>query len=161
MRDANRSLSIFANYRLHLCEVAIGTAVTGATLAITGYSAKYALIAISLEEMIVMFNHSNLRLNYGRIFSRLVTSPQTHRVHHSREERHLDKSGDAQNFAFVISVWDILAGGARRWPHCVAMAKPTMRGNLIRIKNESTFGHRLQYSSVCGRVDCDFYLIPD
>ena len=110
VHHANTSLSIFADYRLHLVEVALGSLVTLGTLVITGYPAEYAFIAISLEESVGMFNHSNLRLNYGAFLSRIVTSPQNHRVHHSREQAHLDASGDAHNFAVLFPVWDILAG---------------------------------------------------
>ena len=110
VHHANTSLSIFADYRLHLVEVALGSFVTLGTLAITGYPVEYAFIAISLEETVGMFNHANLRLNYGPFFSRLITSPQNHRIHHSSERAHLDASGDAHNFAVLFPAWDILAG---------------------------------------------------
>jgi sterol desaturase/sphingolipid hydroxylase (fatty acid hydroxylase superfamily) len=110
VHHANTSLSIFADYRLHLVEVALGSLVTLFTLMLTGYPVEYAFIAISLEESVGMFNHSNLRLHYGRVLSRIVTSPQNHRVHHSRERTHLDATGDAHNFAVLFPVWDIIAG---------------------------------------------------
>lgn len=110
VHHANVSLSIFSNYRIHIFEVFIGSLVTFGTLAITGYPPEYAFIAISLEEMISMFNHANLRLHYGPVLSRVVTSPQNHRIHHSREASHLDETGDAHNFAILFPIWDILFG---------------------------------------------------
>jgi sterol desaturase/sphingolipid hydroxylase (fatty acid hydroxylase superfamily) len=110
VHHANVSLSIFSDYRIHIVEVFIGSLVTFGTLLITGYPPEFAFIAISLEEMISMFNHANLRLHYGPVLSRVVTSPQNHRVHHSREAAHLDATGDAHNFAILFPIWDILYG---------------------------------------------------
>jgi sterol desaturase/sphingolipid hydroxylase (fatty acid hydroxylase superfamily) len=49
-------------------------------------------------------NHSNIRLGFGRM-SWLLTSPQLHRVHHSRLPEHHDK-----NYASVFPIWDVLFG---------------------------------------------------
>jgi sterol desaturase/sphingolipid hydroxylase (fatty acid hydroxylase superfamily) len=35
----------------------------------------------------------------------LLLTPQMHRIHHSRESRHLDR-----NFAFIFPLWDVLFG---------------------------------------------------
>ena len=110
VHHANRSLSIFADYRLHILDVAFGTCVTFAVLLVTGFPVEFAFVAISLEECVSMLNHANLRLNYGRWFSRILASPQNHRIHHSRERRHLRGGRDAYNFAPVFPLWDILAG---------------------------------------------------
>jgi len=46
------------------------------------------------------FTHANLRWNAGALGWLLVT-PQSHRIHHSTEERHWEK-----NFGAVLSIWD-------------------------------------------------------
>jgi sterol desaturase/sphingolipid hydroxylase (fatty acid hydroxylase superfamily) len=110
VHHANPSLTIFADYRLHIVEVFLSSCVTFGTLLITGYPAEFAFIAISLEEVVSMINHSNLKMNYGPVFSKVLTSPQNHRIHHSREIRHLQNRRDAYNFAVLFPVWDILRG---------------------------------------------------
>ena len=108
VHHANASLSIFANYRLHVVEIFLGSVVTLATLFITGYPLEYAFIAISFEEGVSMLNHSNLRLSYGRFFSKVFTSPQNHRIHHSKEHLRLGK--EAYNFAILFPLWDLFFG---------------------------------------------------
>ena len=51
-----------------------------------------------------MFQHANLRIRYGPLAGWIV-SPQYHRLHHSREQRHFDR-----NFAPYLAVWDRLFG---------------------------------------------------
>jgi len=48
--------------------------------------------------------HANLRTNYGPLKHILVT-PQSHRIHHSREPEHVDK-----NFGLFLTIWDRLFG---------------------------------------------------
>lgn len=49
-------------------------------------------------------NHMNFRFGLGRL-SWLIATPQTHRIHHSRLEEHIDK-----NFAAFFPVWDVIFG---------------------------------------------------
>lgn len=59
---------------------------------------------IGLLRAIVFINHSNLRMQFGKA-SVLITSSQTHRIHHSYLPQHLDK-----NFVAFFPIWDILFG---------------------------------------------------
>jgi len=73
-----------------------------------------ALIASGLAYWTI-FIHSNLRLPFGP-FTALITGPQIHRIHHSRELIHQDK-----NLAAYFPIWDILFGTYHRplpgeWP---------------------------------------------
>jgi sterol desaturase/sphingolipid hydroxylase (fatty acid hydroxylase superfamily) len=51
-----------------------------------------------------MFNHANIRLGFGSM-SWVLTSPQLHRVHHSRLPEHQNK-----NYASVFPILDVLFG---------------------------------------------------
>jgi sterol desaturase/sphingolipid hydroxylase (fatty acid hydroxylase superfamily) len=62
-----------------------------------------ALVA-SILSLTEFTNHMNFRFGLGR-FSWLVATPQTHRIHHSRLEEHLDK-----NFAAFLPLWDVIFG---------------------------------------------------
>ena len=62
-----------------------------------------------------IFIHSNLRLPFGPLTC-LMSGPQLHRIHHSRELIHQDK-----NLAAFFPIWDILFGTYHRplpgeWP---------------------------------------------
>jgi len=55
-----------------------------------------------------VFIHSNIRVNFGWA-SAFFTSPQVHRIHHSRMPEHHDK-----NYAPVFSFWDVIFGTYHR-----------------------------------------------
>jgi len=49
--------------------------------------------------------HSHIYMRYPLWLERLFMSPAQHQIHHSREERHLDR-----NFGLFLSCWDQLLG---------------------------------------------------
>lgn len=59
---------------------------------------------VGVLQSVVFINHSNLRLQFGKA-SVLFISSQTHRIHHSYLEQHLDK-----NFVAFFPIWDIVFG---------------------------------------------------
>ena len=71
----------------------------GLTVALPGY-----LIWSTFLRLYEMFVHSNLRLNMGPLRYVLVT-PQSHRVHHSLYDRHIDT-----NYGDFFSIWDYMFG---------------------------------------------------
>lgn len=50
------------------------------------------------------FAHANVRIGFGA-FNRVLTSPQIHRIHHSVEDRHINR-----NYAEFFPIWDIMFG---------------------------------------------------
>lgn len=63
----------------------------------------YPIVAVVVS-WLGLTNHLNLRFGLGR-FSWIVSTPQNHRIHHSRRPEHQDK-----NFAAYFPVWDLLFG---------------------------------------------------
>lgn len=59
---------------------------------------------IGLLQSIIFINHSNLRMQFGKLGVFFISS-QTHRIHHSYLPQHRDK-----NFVAFFPVWDILFG---------------------------------------------------
>lgn len=57
-----------------------------------------------IELLWLQFIHMNLRLELGW-FSRIITAPQYHRIHHSFQPEHIDK-----NFAAFFPLWDMTFG---------------------------------------------------
>jgi sterol desaturase/sphingolipid hydroxylase (fatty acid hydroxylase superfamily) len=54
--------------------------------------------------LMVFFVHLNSPIRFGW-FNRILSSPQSHRIHHSNLPEHTDK-----NFATVLPLWDIVFG---------------------------------------------------
>jgi sterol desaturase/sphingolipid hydroxylase (fatty acid hydroxylase superfamily) len=59
---------------------------------------------IGFLQSVVFINHSNLRMQFGKL-GVLFISSQTHRIHHSFLPQHRDK-----NFVAFFPIWDILFG---------------------------------------------------
>jgi len=104
IHHSQRELNLFTQARFHVVEMI--------TLAPILYLPLYALnLDFELAVWILLaiewhgrITHANLRTNFGPLRYALVT-PQSHRVHHSRERRHHDR-----NFGTLFSCWDRLFG---------------------------------------------------
>jgi sterol desaturase/sphingolipid hydroxylase (fatty acid hydroxylase superfamily) len=59
---------------------------------------------IMFAKVMVYFVHLNYPMRFGW-FTRVLSSPQSHRVHHSKLPEHMNK-----NFATILPLWDILFG---------------------------------------------------
>jgi sterol desaturase/sphingolipid hydroxylase (fatty acid hydroxylase superfamily) len=62
--------------------------------------------------------HSHVYMRYPAWLERVIMSPAQHQIHHSREERHLDR-----NFGLLFSCWDQLFG-------TIAYSEPVPAANL-------------------------------
>ena len=99
-------LNYFSTRRNHPLDIIAQNAVRflpwtllGLSVALPGY-----LIWNTFLRLYEMFVHSNLRTNLGPL-RYLLVSPQSHRIHHSLYERHIDT-----NFGNFLSIWDFMFG---------------------------------------------------
>jgi sterol desaturase/sphingolipid hydroxylase (fatty acid hydroxylase superfamily) len=61
-------------------------------------------LAAFITQLYNYFIHANTRIGFGP-FNRLLASPQSHRIHHSKSPQHIDK-----NFAASFPLWDVIFG---------------------------------------------------
>ena len=104
IHHSQREMNYFCDYRIHPVDALIARTI--------GFIPFYSLdLDIAIPTFVAWeviriwytnFTHANLKTNYGWLRYFLVT-PQSHRIHHSIEERHFDK-----NFAVVFSIWDFI-----------------------------------------------------
>lgn len=99
-------LNYFSTRRIHPLDTLAQSLVRflpftllGLTTALPGFLAWSTFL-----RLYEMFAHSNLRINLGPLRYVLVT-PQSHRIHHSLYDRHIDK-----NFGDFLSIWDFMFG---------------------------------------------------
>lgn len=104
IHHAQVQLNYFSTRRIHpLDTMAQGLVrflpwtLLGLNVALPGY-----LIWNTFLRLYEMFVHSNLHTNLGPLRYVLVT-PQSHRVHHSMEEPHIDT-----NYGDFLSIWDYM-----------------------------------------------------
>jgi sterol desaturase/sphingolipid hydroxylase (fatty acid hydroxylase superfamily) len=99
------SLNVTSTRRVHWLEDPLLLIFLGLPMGILFEFNGIALGILAFVEVLwLQFIHMNLRLEF-RNLSPIVTGPQYHRIHHSFQERHLDK-----NYAAFLPIWDVLFG---------------------------------------------------
>jgi sterol desaturase/sphingolipid hydroxylase (fatty acid hydroxylase superfamily) len=108
IHHSQRELNLFTQSRFHAVETISLVPILYTPLYVLNLNFELAVWIVLFTEWYARITHANLRTNYGPLRHALVT-PQSHRIHHSRERRHVDK-----NFATLFSIWDHLFG--TQWP---------------------------------------------
>lgn len=116
-------LTPITNYRNHPIEkfflVLIGGLPTGTVIGAFGYVfgrdiGSPDFLALTLFNTTVTgflfaqfsnLRHSHIWLSYGPVLEHIFISPAQHQIHHSYEDRHLDK-----NFGLQLAIWDWMFG---------------------------------------------------
>jgi sterol desaturase/sphingolipid hydroxylase (fatty acid hydroxylase superfamily) len=109
VHHSQRELNLFTQARFHAVDFAMQVPILYTPLYVLNLDFELAVWIVLLTDWYGRITHANLRTNYGVLRYALVT-PQSHRIHHSRERRHIDK-----NFGILFSVWDRLFG--TQWPN--------------------------------------------
>lgn len=106
LHHSAQELNIFTGYRVHPIDRVISRLIT--FIPLFSLQPNIALPAMFIWNYYINFHsrlfHSNIATNLGPL-RYIFTTPQSHRVHHSREPVHHDK-----NFGAVFSIWDHLFG---------------------------------------------------
>ena len=102
---SEKSLNVTSTRRVHWLEDPLLLLFLGIPMGLLFQFNSLAIGILTFIEILwLQFIHMNLRLELGW-FSRIVTAPQYHRIHHSFQTKHLDK-----NFAAFFPFWDIVFG---------------------------------------------------
>ncbi|MEM8829555.1 MAG: sterol desaturase family protein [Cyanobacteria bacterium P01_G01_bin.19] len=102
---SERSLNVTSSRRVHWLEDPFILFFLGIPMGVLFNFSSLAIGILAFIEILwLQFIHMNLRLELGW-FSRVVTAPQYHRIHHSFQDEHIDK-----NFSAFFPIWDIVFG---------------------------------------------------
>ena len=99
--------------RLHPVESVVSILLTATLLVLIGVPLWIEVLRAALVNPVVFAQHANVRFSPAleRIASRLLASPEWHRVHHSRVV-----ADQNSNFGQLLNVWDRLFGTHRPAP---------------------------------------------
>ncbi len=104
VHHSQRELNVFTDQRYHIVEYFVARTISTIPMLMLGVGSP-AIVAFNIfHRCYTKFYHGNIRTNLGPLRYLLVT-PQSHRIHHSMEQRHFDK-----NFGVLFSFWDRLFG---------------------------------------------------
>jgi sterol desaturase/sphingolipid hydroxylase (fatty acid hydroxylase superfamily) len=100
VHHSQRELNFFSQHRFHHVDILVHQTIVVATLLAlhASWTALGVFYVVSLAHF--QLYHSSIRSDYGILRYVLVT-PQSHRIHHSRDPRHKNT-----NFGIFFSLWD-------------------------------------------------------
>jgi sterol desaturase/sphingolipid hydroxylase (fatty acid hydroxylase superfamily) len=102
LHHSQRELNLFSDYRVHLVEYFVRYAIMVFPMLLLGVQAPSLIWWTLLLSWHARLYHANVRMNFGPLRYIFVT-PQSHRIHHSREREHYDL-----NYGAMLSIWDYL-----------------------------------------------------
>jgi len=104
VHHSQRELNLFTDARVHPVDIMVSSTIKFIPMFMFQNAVSVILAWAVVETVYPKFYHANVKLNFGPLRYILVT-PQSHRLHHSREPEHADR-----NFGFIFSIWDRIFG---------------------------------------------------
>jgi len=104
VHHSQKEMNLFTDGRMHLAEPVIAQTLIFVPMFMFQLDPNVILLIVVFRKWYQRVYHANLRTNYG-FFKYFMVTPQSHRVHHSSDERHFNK-----NYGVLFSIWDHLFG---------------------------------------------------
>jgi sterol desaturase/sphingolipid hydroxylase (fatty acid hydroxylase superfamily) len=104
VHHSQRELSFFTDFRYHIFEYVVRETFLAIPLIVFEVRVPVIVCFSAFRRWYTPFCHTNIKTDFGPLRYLLVT-PQSHRIHHSIEQRHQDK-----NFGSLLSIWDFAFG---------------------------------------------------
>jgi sterol desaturase/sphingolipid hydroxylase (fatty acid hydroxylase superfamily)/rhodanese-related sulfurtransferase len=110
VHHAERFLDVTSATRFHLGEISLSALIRIPLIFAFGIRFSDIVIYESLLFAVVQFHHANIRLPVAveNVLSKIIVTPNIHRVHHSRWQPETDS-----NFSSLLSFWDRTFGTKR------------------------------------------------
>lgn len=105
VHHSDKDMDASTGLRFHPIEIIISHTMRLALIPLAGLQLEHLIIYEFISLPIILFHHSNLRLNESldKILRILLVTPHMHRLHHSEIRTETDS-----NYSSILSVWDRL-----------------------------------------------------
>ncbi len=138
LHHSQRQMTMWSDNRNHLLDDLIRDSAFVLVALVVGVPPGQFVAVVAVTQLVESLSHANVRLDFGRVGSRLLVGPRYHRLHHAIGLGH-ESAGPGSlgghNFAVLFPLWDLLFGTARYEPGDVRTApiEPTgVRDQLAR-----------------------------
>ena len=111
LHHSQRQMTFWNDDRNHLLDELIAGLWFAAVAFLIGVPPGQFVAAVMLTRFVESLSHANVRLDFGRIGSRLLVGPRFHRTHHAVGIGH-EGVHHGCNFATLFPLWDIVFGTA-------------------------------------------------
>ncbi|MEC4896289.1 MAG: sterol desaturase family protein [Oscillatoria sp. PMC 1051.18] len=102
IHHSQKELNLFTDLRFHFVEYLVAIPILHIPLYMLKVSMPTAVAYLFFYKWYLRTYHGNIKSNFGW-FRYILVTPQSHRIHHSFQAKHLDK-----NFGNLFSIWDYL-----------------------------------------------------
>jgi sterol desaturase/sphingolipid hydroxylase (fatty acid hydroxylase superfamily) len=125
LHHSQRQMTMWTDNRNHLLDDLIRDSAFVLVALAVGVPPGQFVAIVAVTQLVESLSHANVRLDFGRVGSRLLVSPRFHRLHHAIGLGH-ESAGPGSlgghNFAVLFPLWDLLFGTARYEPGDVRTA---------------------------------------
>lgn len=115
LHHSQRQMTMWTDNRNHLLDDVLRDSVFVLVALAVGVPPGQFVAVVAVTQLVESLSHANVRLDFGRVGSRLLVGPRFHRLHHSIGFGH-ESAGPGSlgghNFAVLFPLWDLLFGTA-------------------------------------------------
>ncbi|HSW05589.1 sterol desaturase family protein [Aquabacterium sp.] len=116
LHHSQRQMTLWSDNRNHLLDDLLRDSLFVLVAQLIGVPPGQFVALVAVTQLIESLSHANVKLDFGRLGSRLLVSPRYHRLHHGIGVGHESQGQGTlggHNFAVLFPVWDLLFGTAR------------------------------------------------
>ncbi|MFN9193206.1 MAG: sterol desaturase family protein [Pseudomonadota bacterium] len=115
LHHSQRQMTMWTDNRNHLLDDVLRDSVFVLVALAVGVPPGQFVAVVAVTQLVESLSHANVRLDFGRVGSRLLVGPRFHRLHHAIGLGH-ESAGPGRlgghNFAVLFPLWDLLFGTA-------------------------------------------------
>ena len=123
LHHSQEELSVLTSFRAHPLMHTTGFLLATIPVVVLMPARPIAPVLITIYVCVGTLQHANLRWTFGPA-GRVIVSPAYHRLHHDREDQHL-------NLGVVLTIWDVLAGRAQFPAHRAAVSRTAVSRTAV------------------------------
>jgi len=114
VHHSQRQMTLWSDDRNHLLDDVLHSCLFALLALLVGIEPTQYVVLVALTKLSESFQHSNLKISFGRFGEYIWVSPRFHRLHHAVGKGHEFESGllGGHNFAILLPIWDVIFGTA-------------------------------------------------
>jgi sterol desaturase/sphingolipid hydroxylase (fatty acid hydroxylase superfamily) len=132
LHHSQEELSVLTSFRAHPLMHTTGFLLATVPVVALMPARPMAPVLITIYVCIGTLQHANLRWTFGPV-GRVLVSPAYHRLHHAPETQRV-------NLGVVLTIWDVLAGGARFPSRSDGVGVTGLDGRPIPVEQDDSAG---------------------
>ncbi len=109
-----KNMDWLAGSRQHILELIVTRCLVLTPIFVLGFSKEMLDMYVIIVGLQAVFNHANVRINFGWL-KYLIVTPQFHHWHHSSDKAAIDKNY-AAHFSFLDYLFGTAVKGEEEWP---------------------------------------------